>query len=60
MYAGTTTRSVRNPIDAARSAQDVVWHKAYVRRKWRNRLLRVLLWGTAAALALAILMMVGS
>jgi hypothetical protein len=60
MYAGTTTHGARNRMDAARAAGDVAWHKAYVRRKWRNRFLRIALWGTALALAIAILMMVGS
>jgi len=35
-------------------------YKAYARRKWRNRLLRLVLWGAVLALAIAILVMVGS
>lgn len=60
MYAGTTTHRARNPLAAAHTRADQLWYKAYVRRKWRNRLLRVVLWGTALALAIAILLMVGS
>lgn len=47
-------------MDTLRSGTDGTWHKAYVRRKWRNRFLRVALWGTAVALTLAILMTLGS
>ncbi len=60
MFASTATRGVRTRMDTARAADSVTWHKEYVRRKWRNRLLRLFLWGTAAALLIAILMMIGS
>ena len=60
MYAGTTTRSVRTPFETSKAEATRLSYKAYARRKWRNRLLRLVLWGAVLALAIAILVMVGS
>jgi len=58
MHAQATAHGLQKGLRTA--SADVEWHKSYFRRKWRARLLRVLLWGTALALAIAILTMLGS
>lgn len=59
MQASSTTHGLGRTRFLSLGA-DVPGYKSYTKRKWRYRLARVVLWGTALGLAIAIVAMLGS